>query len=142
VSTKKETTKSLKVKCWRAFSIYIRLRDCLKTYSTEQGFCCSCGKRVAYKKGHAGHFLSGRHNAILFEETCCHLQCIHCNTYLQGNGAGYYKFMLREYGQKEIDRLMRLDKTTRLWKSGELKEMTKEFKNKTVALRASENLPF
>lgn len=135
VQDKKET--------WTAFSRYVRLRDCLKTTKTPDfGLCCSCGKRVAYKECHAGHFLSGRHNAILFEETCCALQCIHCNTYIQGNGAGYYKFMLREYGQEEIDRLMRLDKTTRKWKSGELKEMTKMFKDKTIALRSSKKLPF
>ena len=131
-----------KEKCWRAFSRYVRLRDCLKTGSPDWGLCCSSGVRVPYKGGHAGHFIAGRHNAILFEETNCHLQSNYDNTYLQGNGAGYCKFMLKEYGQEEIDRLMRLDKTTRKWKSGELKEMTKMFKDKTIALRSSKSLPF
>jgi len=137
------SNKQDKEKCWRAFSRFVRLRDCLKTTkTTDWGVCCSCGKKVSYKGSQAGHFLAGRWNAILFEETCCALQCAHCNLFLQGNGAGYYKFMLKEYGQKEIDRLMKLHKTTRKWKSGELKEMTQEFKDKTIALRASEKLPF
>ena len=143
MNTKKLKTKKLKAKCWRTFSNYIRMRDCLETTgTTERGRCCTCGKIIPYKGSHAGHFLPGRHNANLFDEHGCHLQCVHCNTYLQGAGAEYYKFMLNKYGQKEIDRLMKQNRTTKKWKPGELKELEQHFRDKIGEITCSKNLPF
>ena len=54
----------------------------------------------------AGHFHSAGHNgAIEFDEFNVSGQCIKCNLYEHGNLIGYQKFMLKKYGQDELDRL-------------------------------------
>lgn len=94
---------------WKWFSKYIRLRDCLSTTkSRDFGKCCSCGIRKPFGELQAGHYIPGRHNAVLFDETGVHAQCVRCNHYLSGNVKNYYHFMIMTYGdettaQKEIE---------------------------------------
>jgi DNA repair exonuclease SbcCD ATPase subunit len=45
----------------------------------------------------------------LFDERNCHAQCYGCNVMKKGNMVKYYKFMLKQYGQKVIDELEELD---------------------------------
>ncbi len=54
---------------------------------------------------HAGHFVQGRRNAVLFDERNVHPQCPGCNLYRSGNIINYYPFMLETYGQEVIDEL-------------------------------------
>lgn len=103
---KKHGIKWHKDRAWIAFSKFIRLRDCLITMgSKEQGKCVTCETVKSFKEGQAGHFLAGRGNSILFEETNCHFQCYRCNVMNHGEQFIYGKKMLKMYGQKEIDRL-------------------------------------
>ena len=93
------------------FSKYVRLRDALKTTGTHTHLrCCTCGKLVeALTSQHcadAGHFIPGRHNSVLFSERGVNGQCKQCNVYRDGNSAKYLDFMLKEYGQKEVDELL------------------------------------
>ena len=132
---KKTKTKGLthwKGKTWEQFSRYVRVRDALRTTGTiEKGICCSCGKIYpAFGKGcyQAGHFIPGRGASVLFEETCVHGQCYNCNDRLKGNWPGYYEFMLKKYGQDEIDRLLALKKKVRKFTVGELELMRDQYK--------------
>ncbi len=99
-----------KKKAWEAFSKFIRLRDALGTTGTRTHLiCCTCNKQYpAFGLGcaQAGHFIPGRHNAILFEEKGVHGQCYNCNVNLKGNWPQYIEFMQRNYGVSETDRLM------------------------------------
>jgi len=62
------------------------LRDCLKTTGTKDwGHCVTCGKLYPYKKLQAGHFTSGRADAVLFEESGIHAQCYRCNIERSGD---------------------------------------------------------
>lgn len=101
---KKKSKKTLKAKAWKLFSEWIRRKD-----ADEFGYtnCVTCGVRKHYKELQAGHFIPGRSNSILFEESGVHPQCRRCN-YNEGNGPEYYPFMLNKYGQEEIDRLRSL----------------------------------
>ena len=99
------------------------------TWTTPSGVACcvTCGKSAWWttdkKAGlqglDAGHYLAGRGNAILFEETNCHPQCSYCNERLCGNQGAYLIYMFSRYGQAEIERLLEL-------KHGPAKQFTRE----------------
>lgn len=122
----------MKGHAWDAFSKYIRLRDGLITMgSKEEGRCFTCDRVTPLFKrggGQAGHFEEGRGNAILFEETNCHLQCYQCNVPKHGNQKVYEEKMLERYGQEEIDRLKALKKTTKNFTLEEITAIRDEYK--------------
>ena len=123
----KKKTRSVrwwKKKAWVAFSNYIRLRDCVKTTeTTEYGLCITCGHTSEKKNLHAGHFIPGRRNSILFDERNCHAQCYACNMHLHGNTLNYLDKMLTRYGRHVVDELRLLDKQVRKFTIGELKDI-------------------
>jgi len=127
-----------KAKAWREFSRYIRLRDAvLTTGTTEYAKCVTCGKTFAIERMHAGHFLPGRTNAILFDERGVHAQCIACNIYAAGRQAEYYLYMLGRYGQTVIDDLVHI-KVQCIKRTPEaLLKMAKEYRRRTSAILAS-----
>jgi hypothetical protein len=64
-----KTLKLAKDKAWRAFSEYIRTKECLETTGSPfGGICVTCGREYDYMELQAGHFLASRCNSILFEE--------------------------------------------------------------------------
>jgi len=135
--TKKKTTVSKeKKKAWDLFSIYIRLRDCKRTTrGFEYAYCVTCGETYHFKQLQGGHFLPGRHNSVLFDERNCHAQCHGCNMFKQGNTVKYFRFMQKEYGDKIIEELERLDRETKQFKIYELLELQDEFKKKIEGLK-------
>ena len=85
------------------------MRDCLRTTGTKEwGRCVTCNGLFKISKLQAGHFTSGRTDAVLFEETGIHAQCCKCNVFRSGEWPKYYRFMQQEYGQEEIERLIDL----------------------------------
>ena len=97
--------KKAKDRCWKTFSKYIRLRDCLETTNTmEWGLCVTCSQRKHFKELQAGHFLGGRGNSILFDERGVFAQCRQCN-YQSGNPVEYFRFMQQKHGDDVIDEL-------------------------------------
>ena len=124
-----------KAKCWAAFSRYIRTRDCLATTGTlDEGECVSCGKRHPFGKVHAGHFIPGRRNSILFDERGCHLQCYACNIHLHGNSVLYFKRMQKMHGDSVIDDLLRLNGVSVKFSVEDLDRMTADYEARTKAL--------
>ena len=100
-----------KKQAWKFFSEYIRRRNADKNGYI---YCCSCGKYIHWKQSQAGHWpsIDGRNNSILFSETGVNAQCGQCNTYKNGNPSGYDAFMRKKYGQKEMDRLLKIKHDT------------------------------
>lgn len=84
--------------------LYARL---LESDENGYGYCCSCGQMTPWGSSHGGHFQpKGRHyNAACLEEDNVHLQCDTCNTYRQGNNAGYAQYMQDKYGKEVIEYL-------------------------------------
>ncbi|KKL54893.1 hypothetical protein LCGC14_2260890 [marine sediment metagenome] len=111
---KKPTLTKVKKKAWKQFSLFIRLRDSLKTMrNNRQCKCISCGtiKNTRTRPCiQAGHFIAGRHNAILFSEEMVNGQCYHCNMGLKGNWVPYEEAMVEMYGQERVAELKRLSK--------------------------------
>ena len=97
---KKILTKAkMKKKVWTVFSKFIRLRDCIKTTQTRgRGVCITCNKEFDMRDLHAGHFVPGRAEPILFDETCVHAQCFICNLYGSGKVLEYRRKIVGMYG--------------------------------------------
>jgi len=83
----KSKSARLKLKCWKLFSQYIRLK-----YARDDGNCqCfTCNKVSPWKEMQCGHGISGRGGFILFFEEVCRPQCYGCNV---GRG-GYYEIFI------------------------------------------------
>ncbi|KKN73823.1 hypothetical protein LCGC14_0396250 [marine sediment metagenome] len=90
---------TLRRRVWCLFSIYIRLRDCIRTTgSKEWGECFTCDETLPFDKLDAGHFIAGRHNGNLFSERGCHAQCRSCNRFKHGNVLEYRRQIVKLYG--------------------------------------------
>lgn len=98
----KELSKTKK-KAWTQFSRYIRLRDSVNGW----GNCCTCGTKIYWKDGQAGHFVPGRTNAVLFQEEGVHLQCRSCNLFKGGSIHEYFDFMIKKYGEERTEEIRR-----------------------------------
>ncbi len=123
---------------WTLCSRYVRLRDCLKTTGTKEwGHCVTCGRLYNFKKLQAGHFTSGRVDAVLFEETGVHAQCYRCNIERSGEWPRFYRIMQDEFGQDEIERLINLSLSDRKLNNIELRDLYIRF---TVGIKELENL--
>ena len=113
-----------------AFSIYIRTRD---AHGEETLNCITCDKPYpAFGKGcaQAGHFIPGRHSAVLYDERNCQGQCYNCNIKLKGNWVKYEAKMQKLYGQEVIDTLKFLDTINPHFKAEHYLEVERKYKEK------------
>ena len=132
---KHKSLAKLKKEVWNIFSEYIRKRDCLKTTSTlESGKCVSCGEEHGIKECDAGHFIPGRGGAILFDETCVHLQCKRCNLFLNGNQLPYRRAIVAMYGEGYDEYLERKSKETKQFERWELEALRDSYRQKIKEL--------
>lgn len=124
---------------WDAFSIYIRTRDCLRfTGDPTEGICVTCKRPYPFKQLQAGHFISGRGNAILFDERLVYTQCLGCNgnpPYGKGgNYVEYFRFMIDEVGLEKIDEFRALKNTDKVYKQFHFEELEKDYKERVKNL--------
>lgn len=136
---KKTDRQKAKDKAWNAFSVYIRTRDCLRfTGDPEQGMCVTCNGNFNFKRLQAGHFISGRGNAVLFDERLVYSQCYQCNGNPPfgkgGNYVEYFRFMLDEVGLEKIDEFRAIKGSTVQYKIHDFNELEEKFKQKTKEL--------
>lgn len=136
---KKSPLAKAKEDCWKAFSIYIRTRDCIRFRNKlDEGMCVTCKRIYPFKELQAGHFIQGRKNSVLLDERIVYTQCYSCNGNppfgLGGNYVEYYVFMLHEWGQEMIDEFRALKHQTKIYKTFDYIRMEQEFKDKTTAL--------
>ena len=92
---------------------------------SSQCVCVTCGKVDTWNSGgmHTGHFLGGRFNSILFEETNVAPQCNYCNTFDGGAQQKYRQWMEAVRGTDEIDRLRKLKNESVSFTRDELVDM-------------------
>lgn len=128
---KRITQKTAKARAWKAFSIYIRTRDCLKTTgTTTHGECYTCDVYKPFGLLDAGHLQGGRHNKYLLDESQVRAQCKYCNGALQGNGAIFGKRLEKETGIK-LEELIDSNRGVKQYKVYELLELARFFSQKT-----------
>lgn len=136
---KKTDRQKAKEKAWVAFSKYIRTRDCLRfTGDPEEGMCVTCKRSYPFSKLQAGHFISGRGNAVLFDERLVYSQCLGCNGNPPmgkgGNYVEYFVWMESEVGREKIDEFRALKSTTIQYKEYDFKRIEREYIEKTADL--------
>ena len=129
---KKHSISWHKKKCWKLFSLYIRLKE---TDANGYGNCITCGTNHHYKDLQAGHFVDGRGNSILFDQRGVHIQCYACNCCLHGSKLKYWVWMEKNFGRNTIDELIILSKQPRKFTISELEQMAIDY-----TLRTSEML--
>lgn len=123
---------------WEQFSLFIRLRDSLKTMrNNRQCRCISCGtikNTTGRGQTQAGHFIPGRTNALLFNEDIVHGQCFRCNIHLKGNWIPYEKAMIEMYGKEKVEAFKRLVNDRVKYSVNELLEIRDKYKAKIEEL--------
>lgn len=140
MSTRKKTDRQrAKEGAWRAFSTYIRTRDCIRfSGDPEWGMCVTCKKACSFKELQAGHFIPGRGNSVLFDERIVYSQCYGCNGNPPfgkgGNYIEYFVFMEGEWGRIMIDEFRALKHQTKIYKTYDFIALEAEFKEKTKSL--------
>lgn len=68
--------------------------------------CITCGSiKKSFGRGqiHAGHFIPGRKNSVLFVEEIVHGQCWNCNYNLNGNWVEYERVMIAQHGRDKVE---------------------------------------
>lgn len=141
------TLSKAKDKAWKAFSDYIRLRDCLKTTKTsDYCICITCNERgdpswKPYNKIQAGHAVGGRSNGILFHEEIVNGQCGYCNRKppmgLGGDYGNYAIALIKIYGIEHVSALQALKYKTIKYSIPELLEIEDKYKKKRIKLEKS-----
>jgi hypothetical protein len=107
---------------WDWFSKYIRLKA---VYNNEGMVkCVTCGKSFHWKNVQAGHFVHGTSSMSWLDERNVHPQCVHCNKHKHGNTVKYASFIIKTYGHKTVDELLKLNGIVRKWKVGQRKELS------------------
>ncbi len=135
-----KTAKQLaKEKAWKAFSRYIRTRDCLRfTDTTTEGQCVTCNRFYPFERLQAGHFIPGRGNTVLFNEDVVYSQCAGCNLNPPrgkgGNYIEYFLFMEREWGREKLDEFVALKHDTKIYKIHDFIAIKELYENKTQEL--------
>lgn len=108
-----------KAKAWTNFSKWIRERD--------KYICITCGKKGKGRFMHAGHYISRKHNATLFNERNVHAQCMNCNMWGYGNMGVYTLKIQEKYGDGIIKELTEESKKVHQWTIKELEEIAKKY---------------
>lgn len=117
---KVKSISKLKKDAWTVFSRWIRKRD--------NYICITCGKRGEGSFMNAGHYISRKHNATLFDERNVHAQCMNCNLWGYGNMGVYTLFLQNKYGAGIIEELTKKSREIKQWQPRELEEIQNKYK--------------
>ncbi len=124
-----------KKRAWDSFSRYVRTRDCIRfTGSPDRGICVTCKRPYPFNQLQAGHFVSGRTNAVLFDEEAVFSQCYGCNVGRGGAHVEYFVFMEEEHGREKIDELRLKRHQTVIYKKSDYQQLEEEYKEKCDTL--------
>lgn len=124
-----------KTKAWDAFAKYIRVQGCLETTGLAfLGVCITCGKQFHISYLQAGHFMSGRRNAVLFQEQGVHIQCRYCNMVLNGDHKKYRKILIKKYDLATVKKLEAAKSKVIQDKDMKFKSIEKEYREKYTDL--------
>lgn len=100
--------------------------------------CVTCKRGYPFSKLQAGHFISGRGNAVLFDDRLVYSQCIGCNGNPPmgkgGNYVEYFVWMESEVGREKIDEFRALKSSTVQYKEHDFERIEAEYTQKTKDL--------
>lgn len=99
---KSSPEKKLKLKLWELCKQLTR-----RAYGTT---CYTCGKtNLAGSSQHTGHFVPSSicGGYLRYDLRNLRIQCYRCNIDLSGNGAVFYRNLVRDNGQEYVDQIFR-----------------------------------
>lgn len=127
--------KSLKLRAWRACSIYVRLRE-----ADSNGYvvCITCGVIMFWEDADAGHWVCGRNNTNLFDDAHIHPQCQKCNCAGGGEEYKYTQAMKKKYGYDDatVEEILNQKFVIKKLSDNEVREIYQNYK--TEALRIAQ----
>lgn len=130
--------KTMRDKCWDAFSKYIRLRDA-NEYGRIQ--CCTCPHVGHWKQMHAGHFMSRANESTFLHEQNVNGQCRKCNGPESGRQYEHGLYIDKKHGQGTSAYLYMLSKKTRSRSDLEYDELRKYYKKAYEGIAKEKGLP-
>lgn len=138
---KKLSLKREKAKAWRAFSLYIHLKEATKDgHGTHWIKCYTCGKPHDYKEMNAGHGIGGRNNAILFDERIVRPQCVGCNIWGRGQYQIFTRKLIGELGLKKYDEIVQNSSNALKYTALDYKDIAEKYREKLQALQGSKKV--
>jgi len=100
----------------------------LKTTGRKDwGQCFTCPAHKPLTELHAGHFVDGRGNSVLFQEDGVHAQCVQCNIFKSGNKDVYTPRMIEMYGLVRVEELQAEKKVIKRFTDSELVEIADKY---------------
>ena len=113
-----KSLKTLHQKAWDLQSEYIR--------RIERGICYTCGKMDDWKEMDAGHCVHG--NSVDFADFNIHCQCSRCNRWLHGNPEIYIGKVIKNYGLKEYEKILKQKQNGHKFKVKELEQIILKYR--------------
>lgn len=90
-----------RTKASTACAKYCKIRDCLEDRGSPfLGRCITCGRNYHIDALQAGHAISGRRNAVLFNVQIIHTQCYGCNVIAHGSQKKFRKILAERHGEE------------------------------------------
>ena len=128
--------KITKKKVWTKFSRYFRLKN---VNSRGYGKCYTCDRWFHWKQLQAGHGLSGRTNAILFDEEVIRLQCMQCNVFKGGEYDIFHNKLIKENGQKWFSKKVKQKRVIKKYPPKELEKLYYFYHNEAKKYEHKDN---
>ena len=128
-NTQKSASK-LKRELDRVFSLYIR-----QFWANNGGLasCYTCGKILHWKQLQCWHFIPRNILITRWNEDNCRPQCVGCNVFGNGKILDFEDRLIREIGQKEVDKLkasrFKIMKVDAIWYLEEISHYKQELEN-------------
>lgn len=88
----------------------------------------------------AGHFISRRYNATLFNEKNVHAQCAGCNKWKYGSEQRYAEELKKRYGNEIVDLLYVSSKQHKKFSVWEFEEIEKHYLEKYNQIKKQKKL--
>jgi hypothetical protein len=125
--TQTESTAKLHKRLWKIVSEYSRGKDATGEYAS----CVTCGYHTHWKELQAGHFIRASKEYTKYFPNNIHAQCPTCNGQLRGNIRNYTQYMLKRYGENEVETMRYMsNKIKYTWTEEELNKLIDDYKNK------------
>jgi hypothetical protein len=127
----KSSLAKAKERAWKAFSLWVRMSNADINGNVK---CITCPKIIPWREAQAGHFISGRTNAVLFSEEGVHPQCVGCNMFGRGKWTEYFEKMVELYGIEFVQGLIKDSHESVRYTEHDYEELARYYTDKVTNL--------
>ena len=126
MAKKENNPRLLKKKLDIIFSQYIRRRVADKNGKIT---CVCCKAILNWQDAQNMHYVGRANLSTRWDERNCNAGCMRCNVFLNGNYPQYTAYLLEQYGEEWLKRLIVDGKRIKKWTVEELKAMIEKYSN-------------